>query len=69
MERGPDSKDGITKAGRFSQVTTKKLGSSKEVNGNSKKATKKQFDKKKRNPQGLKVGDNMWLEVKNIHSN
>ena len=29
---------------------------------------KKQFDKKKRNQQGLKVGDNVWLEVKNIHS-
>ena len=30
---------------------------------------KKQFDKKQRNSQGLKVGDNMWLESKNIHSN
>ena len=25
---------------------------------------KKQFDKKRRNPQGLKVGNNMWLENK-----
>jgi len=33
------------------------------------KNMKKQFDKKRRNPQGLKVGDNMWLENKNIHSN
>jgi len=33
------------------------------------KNMKKQFDKKKRNPQGLKVGDNMWLENKNIQSN
>ena len=33
------------------------------------KSMKKQFDKKMRNPQGLKVGDNMWLENKNIHSN
>ena len=33
------------------------------------KNMKKQFDKKKRNSQGLKVGDNMWLENKNIHSN
>jgi len=31
------SKDRITKARRFSQETTKKLGSSKEVNRNSKK--------------------------------
>jgi len=30
---------------------------------------KKQFDKKRWNPQGLKVGDNVWLENKNIHSN
>ena len=33
------------------------------------KTMKKQFDKKQRNFQGLKVGDNMWLENKNIHSN
>ena len=33
------------------------------------KNIKKQFDKKRRNPQELKVGDNMWLENKNIHSN
>ena len=33
------------------------------------KNMKKQFDKKRRNPQGLKVGNNMWLENKNIHSN
>jgi len=30
---------------------------------------KKQFDKKRRNLQGLKVGNNMWLENKNIHLN
>ena len=30
---------------------------------------KKQVKKKQRNSQGLKVGDNMWLESKNIHSN
>jgi len=33
------------------------------------KVMKKHFDKKKRNPQGLKVRDNMWLENKNIHLN
>ena len=33
------------------------------------KRIKKQFDKKRWNPQGLKVGNNMWLENKNIHSN
>ena len=33
------------------------------------KNMKKQFNKKRRNSQGLKVGDNMWLENKNIHLN
>ena len=33
------------------------------------KNIKKQFDKKRRNSQGLKVSDNMWLENKNIQSN
>jgi len=30
---------------------------------------KRQFDKKRRNLQGLKEGDDVWLEAKNIHSN
>jgi len=30
---------------------------------------KKQVDKKRQNSQGLKVGDNVWLENKNIHLN
>ena len=30
---------------------------------------KKQFDKKRRNPQGLQEGENIWLEAKNIHLN
>jgi len=30
---------------------------------------KRQFNKKKRNSQGLKVGDHMWLENKNIQLN
>ena len=33
------------------------------------KNIKKQFNKKRKNPQGLKVGDNIWLENKNIHLN
>ena len=33
------------------------------------KMIKKQFDKKRQNPQELKVRDNMWLESKNIHMN
>jgi len=37
--------------------------------GEVQKSMKKQFDKKRRNPQGLKVGNNMWLKNKNIHLN
>ena len=33
------------------------------------KNIKQQFDKKRRNPQGLKAGDHVWLENKNIQSN
>ena len=33
----------------------------------TKEAIKKQYNKRRRNPQGLKVGNNMWLEAKNIH--
>jgi len=33
------------------------------------KNMKRQFDKKRQNPQGLKVKDNMWLENKDIQSN
>jgi len=35
----------------------------------AKEAMKRQFDKKRRNPQGLKKEENMWLETKNIYSN
>ena len=30
---------------------------------------KRQFNKRRRNSQGLKVSNNVWLENKNIHSN
>jgi len=33
------------------------------------KNMKRQFDKRRRNPQELKIGDNIWLENKNIHLN
>ena len=29
---------------------------------------KKHFDKKRKNLQELKIGDNVWLKAKNIHS-
>ena len=34
----------------------------------TKKAIKKQFNKKRQNPQRLKQRDNIWLETKNIQS-
>ena len=33
------------------------------------KNMKKQFNKKRRNPQELKIGNNVWFENKNIQSN
>jgi len=33
------------------------------------KTMKRQFNKRRRNSQGLKVSNNVWLENKNIHSN
>ena len=33
------------------------------------KNMKRQFDKRRQNPQGLKIGDNMWLENTNIQLN
>jgi len=35
----------------------------------AKEAIKRQFDKKRRNLQELKVKENMWLEAKNIYLN
>jgi len=35
----------------------------------SQRSMKKQFNKRRRNPQGLKVREHVWLENKNIQSN
>ena len=35
----------------------------------AKEMMKRQFDKKRWNPQELKEEDNVWLEAKNIHLN
>jgi len=69
MERKPYYEDVITKTEEFSLRTTRELESSKEVNRDSKRSHKKQFDKKRKNPQRLKVSNNMWLEAKNIQLN
>ena len=61
-----------TKFSRIKEFLTELQRSWKEAIKSMEEAQKnmkKQFDKKRRNPQGLKVGDNMWLENKNIQSN
>jgi len=52
----------ITGLQRSWEEATKSMKAAQEM-------IKKQFDKKQRNLQELKVGDNMWLENKNIYSN
>jgi len=69
MERDFNYEDRITKTKIFPHRTTKKLERGKEINRGSKKAMKKQFDRKKCNLQRLKVKNNMWLKAKNIQSN
>ena len=59
IERKSNNKHKITKFGLFLKMTTKKLKQRKEINKYSKKAMKKQFDKKKRNLQKLKVRYNI----------
>ena len=58
MERKPNNKNRITKQ-RSWETEKKSMNMAKE-------AMKKQFNKKRCNLQGLKPGDNMWLEAKNI---
>jgi len=48
------------------QRSWKKATKSMEI---TKEAMKKQFNKKRWNPQELKEGANVWLEAKNIHLN
>ena len=60
MERKPNSINKISQVRRIPYWITKKL---------IEKAMKKQFDNKRRNPQRLKAGYNIWLEAKNIHLN
>jgi len=45
------------------------VGRSNKIDRNSKRSYEKAIWQEKKNPQGLKAGDNVWLEAKNIHSN
>ena len=46
MERGPNSKNKVTKTREFSWKTTKKLGSNEEINRNSKRSHEKTVQQK-----------------------
>ena len=58
----PKLEDFLERLQRSQKVVKKSIEIIKET-------MRKQFDKKKRNLQGLKAGDNMQLEAKNIHLN
>ena len=58
----------LPKINDFLEGLQKSWNKAKILMDMAKEAMKKQFDKRRRNPQGLKIGDNMWLEAKNIHS-
>ena len=58
----PKLKEFLIGLQRSWEETTKVMNMAKET-------MKRQFDKKMQNLQGLKEGDNIWLEAKNIHLN
>ena len=67
MERQPCSTNGVLE--KFLIGLQRSWKEAKKSIKEVQKNMKKQFNKKRRNPQGLKVGDNVWLENKNIHLN
>ena len=69
MERGLNCANGIPKAGRILDWFQKSWEEATKAIDKAKETMKRQFDKKRQNPQRLKEGDNIWLETKNIHLN
>jgi len=59
----------LSKLESFLQELQESWEAVKKLTEIAKKAMKKQSDKKRRNSQRLKTGNNVWLEAKNIHSN
>ena len=66
MEREPYYKDEITKTREFSSRTTRKLESSKKFNRDGKTSHGKTVQQEKEKSTRTKVGNNLWLEAKNI---
>ena len=58
----------LPKLNNFLEGLQRSWDKAKRLINITKKAIRKQYDKKRRNSQGLKVGDNVWLKAKNIHS-
>jgi len=59
----------ILQVEEFVKELQKSWGQAMNTMKEAQKKMKKQFDKKRRNTQELKVGNNMWLESKNVHLN
>ena len=59
MKEQLEDTDRVFKTRRISYKIVKKLEGSHKINRSSAKVMKKQFDKKRKNPQELKVGNNM----------
>ena len=58
----------LPKLETFLEELQRSWKTAKTLTEKTKEAMKKQFDKKRQNPQSLKQGDNMWLKAKNIQS-
>jgi len=58
----PRLEEFLTRLQRSWEEATKSIEEAQE-------SIKKQFDQKRKNPQRLKIGDNVWLKNKNIHLN
>ena len=60
---------GLPQVEKFTKHLQKSQEHTTHAMKESQRNMKQQFDKKRQNPQGLKAGDHVWLENKNIHSN
>ena len=60
---------GILQVEEFMKHLQKSWEQATHIMKESQKNIKQQFDKKRQNLQGLKAGEHVWLENKNIQSN
>jgi len=69
MERKPNSGNRDTKPGRPIKKDRDNEGRSKNSNEKDNKIIKRQYDKRTCQSQGLKTGEQVWLEARNIQTN